>query len=64
MDRDESLKALRTVITSGWPDDKTALNASVVVYYSYRDELSVQDGIILRGERIVIPRSMRADMKR
>ena len=33
------------------------------VSFDYRDELTVQDGIILRGERIVIPSSMRREMK-
>ena len=32
-------------------------------YFDYRDELTVQDGIILHGERIVIPSSMRHEMK-
>jgi len=29
-----------------------------------RDELSVQDGIIFRGERLVVPQALRSDMKR
>ena len=33
-------------------------------YYHYRDELAVSDGIIMRGERVVIPLSMRKEMKR
>ena len=32
-------------------------------YFSYRDELTIQDGIIFRGERIVIPSSLRKSMK-
>jgi hypothetical protein len=63
-DGDETLKALRAVITGGWPENKADLHPSVAIYYNYRDELSIQDGIVLRGERVVIPRSMRADMKR
>ena len=34
-------------------------------YWCYRDELSVEDGVILKGDRVLIPESMRADvMKR
>ena len=36
---------------------------SLTPYFSYRDELTVQDGIILRGERVVIPAAMRPDIK-
>ena len=32
-------------------------------YYSVRDELSVQDGLIFRGERVVIPKVLRGDIK-
>ena len=47
----------------GWPDHKSLLPKPLTPYFDYRDELTVQDGIILRGERIVIPASMRRDMK-
>jgi transposase InsO family protein len=63
-EQDESLRMLRDVVVKGWPQNKATLPQAVAVYYSYRDELSVQDGIILRGERVVIPRSMREDMKK
>jgi len=49
---------------TGWPENKTSVPQSISTYYDYHDELSVQDGIVLRGERVVIPSSMRADMKR
>ena len=32
-------------------------------YFHYRDELAVQDGLILKGERLVIPLSMREESK-
>ena len=31
-------------------------------YYHFRDELAVLNGVVLKGTRIVVPRSMRADM--
>ena len=32
-------------------------------YHSYSDELSVQDGIVFKGERVVVPASLRSEMK-
>ena len=61
---DGTLVQLSETIMSGWPKSKANLPAGVTTYFSYRDELTVQDGIILRGERIVIPTSMRGEMKR
>ena len=33
-------------------------------YTSYKDELTVQNGVIFRGERLVIPVSLRSEMKK
>ena len=41
---DESLRLLRHVILTGWPDSKDHIPAQVIPYFHFRDELSVQDG--------------------
>ncbi|PIK48832.1 hypothetical protein BSL78_14290 [Apostichopus japonicus] len=60
---DACLQKLKEVIVKGWPAEKRGLNPSLTPYYSYRDELTVQDGVVLRGERIVIPAAMRSQIK-
>ncbi|XP_064597856.1 uncharacterized protein K02A2.6-like [Liolophura sinensis] len=35
---------------------------AVVPYFNLRDELTNEDGLILKGQQIVIPQSLRADM--
>ncbi len=60
---DETLTSLGQTIRSGWPDDKSAVSPSLRLYFSYRDELSIVNGIIYRGARIVIPISMRQKVK-
>ena len=62
-ERDESLSCLKNTIMKGWPPNKDAEPNSLTPYFSYRDELTVHNGIILRGERIVIPAAMRPDIK-
>ena len=59
---DESLQLLRHVILTGWPDSKDHIPAQVIPYFHFRDELSVQDGSIFKGERVVIPQSIQRDM--
>lgn len=56
---DQVLQLLKEVILKGWPEDKKTLPAVLNAYYSYRDELSVYDGLIFRGERLVIPKALR-----
>ena len=61
-EEDESLQLLRHVILTGWLDSKDHIPAKVIPYFHFRDELSVQDGLIFKGERVVIPQSIRRDM--
>ena len=62
-DNDEALQKLKSVIMNGWPDDKSRLPMEVTPYHSFHDELSVQDGLIFKRDRVVIPFSMRSEMK-
>ena len=62
--RDDTLQVLTRVILEGWPEEKTAIPAAAMPYFCVRDELSVQNGIIFRGERTLIPKSLRHDMLR
>lgn len=59
---DPTLNQLKLVILQGWPDLREEVPPSTLPYFPYRDELTVQDGIILRGDRVVIPTSLRRDM--
>ena len=61
-DKDETLKVLKSVILEGWPENRSQLHTKVQDFWNYRDELSVYDDIIYKGERIVIPSSMRSEM--
>jgi len=60
---DHTLVALGQAIVKGWPDEKSKIAPILLPYYNYRDELSVENGIIVRSERIVIPSSLRKLMK-
>ena len=34
--------------------------AHVMPFWNFRDELSVEDGLILKGQRIILPKSLHA----
>ena len=55
---DTVLATLQNTIQTGWPDRKD-VPGPIVEYYSFRDELQVTDGLIFRGERLVIPKSLK-----
>ncbi|XP_055883579.1 uncharacterized protein K02A2.6-like [Biomphalaria glabrata] len=62
-DADETLQALRKTIEDGWPVKKTAAPAALRPYYDFAETLSISNGIIVKGERVLIPKSMRSEMK-
>jgi len=58
---DEVCKQIMTYCNNGWPD-KSSLKGPVKVYAQFSGELTVQQGLLLKGSRLVIPASMRLDV--
>ena len=56
--QDNHIQYLKNCIIAGWPDMKDKLHVELMPYWSYRDELAVIDGIILKGRHIVILHSL------
>ena len=61
-EQDESLQVLKAVIQHGWPENKSTLPLLASPYFDMRDELSVQDGLIFKGERVVVPKAARSGL--
>ena len=53
---------LKQIILQGWPEDKAEIPPQLVNYFHFRDELTVQDDIIYRSERLVLPAAARKQM--
>lgn len=61
--KDQFLQELSETILVGWPEHKDYTPATTHPYFSMRDEVTVQDGLVFKGNSVVIPWSLRADMK-
>ena len=59
---DPTLQELHAVVTTGWPEKQQDLPANLTPYFHIRDELSIAEGLIFKGERVVIPKNMRKSM--
>ena len=59
---DESLGFLAQVIQSGWPATKNEVPQEASPYFDVRDKLSVQESLIFKGERVLVPKLLRNDM--
>ena len=60
--KDEVLCALKNQIMKGWMPMRTECPKTLQEYWNYRDELSILDGLILKGTRIIIPDQCREDL--
>ena len=58
---DSTIQALQKLIQSGWPETKDNLPHDVTPYFNVRDELSAQDGIVFKGDRCLVPKSLRPE---
>ena len=59
---DEEMIKLKETIMTGWPTHKDQVPVEIRAFFPYRDELTVQDGLVIRGQRLVIPKSLRRKM--
>ena len=53
--RDHTLQTVQSLIEKGWPDLKHLVPEAAKPYFSMRDELVMEGGVVFRGPRCVIP---------
>ncbi|XP_048581557.1 uncharacterized protein K02A2.6 [Nematostella vectensis] len=56
---DETLQRLKETVLQGWPETKQEADPRVAEYWTYRDEISVYNGVLYKGERVIVPSSLR-----
>ena len=61
-DRDEEARQLLQTVLDGFPACKVDLPEIIRPYWAVQDRLTVEDGVVLCGCRLVIPRPMRAEV--
>lgn len=59
---DEELQQLQDVIFEGWPKLKSDLAHSLRPHWTFRDEISVIDGLMYKANTIVVPKSLQKEM--
>lgn len=59
---DDEYQLLVRQIQMGWPDDKADLPSPIAPYATFADELVVGDGLVFKGDRVVVPHGARQAM--
>ena len=61
-EQDQTLSDLAQFILEGFPDRKSKLPEQLWEFWDYRESLSMVDGVILCGQKIVIPVKLQPDI--
>ncbi|XP_061727723.1 uncharacterized protein K02A2.6-like [Cydia pomonella] len=61
-DKEPGLGNVRQYCLKGWPHTKNILESEAKPYWGIKEELHVIKGIVFRGNRVVIPTSLRKEM--
>ncbi|GFR71011.1 retrotransposable element Tf2 155 kDa protein type 1 [Elysia marginata] len=59
---DSELNALKETIYNGWPEKLQDTPLLCRPYWNFRDEICMEDGILMKSSRIIIPKAMRPEI--
>ena len=59
---DETLQTLQMQIQTGWPKNKADVPVCIRAFSGFHEEISVADGLLLKGEQLIVPASLQKDM--
>jgi transposase InsO family protein len=60
--KDSVLTKLHEYIVNGWPRCKSHVEESVKPFWTYKDDLSIMEGIVFKNDKLVVPRSLQKEM--
>lgn len=58
--KDRQMQNLKQTIICGWPESRAECDPTVLEYWNHRDELSFEDDLIFRGQKLIIPADLRS----
>ena len=59
---DETSRVVMEYVLKGWPSEKEQVDELAREYWNFREKLSVEDGMLFKSDRIVVPRPLRAEV--
>ena len=58
----ETLQVLTRTVTNGWPQYRNQCPENIAPFWNFRDEIVAFNGVLLKGNRVIIPNNMQADI--
>ena len=60
--QDQDINKLKEVVFKGWPAYRKQCPQELWDYWTFRCDLVIEDGLILKGDRIIIPETLRGQI--
>ena len=57
--KDEELQSLKHYISTGWPAKRSQIPVFLHPYWNFRDELTVESGILMKNSKVLIPETLK-----
>ena len=57
--KDKELQSLKHYISTGWPAKRSQIPVFLHPYWNYRDELTVENGILMKNSKVLIPETLK-----
>ena len=57
--KDNELQALKNYISTGWPAKRSQIPVFLHPYWNFRDELTIESGILMKNSKVLIPESLK-----
>ena len=60
--KDPELVALKEVVYTGWPMTIKELPSLLRPYWTFREEIAIEDSLLFKGQRIIVPQSLQSEI--
>ena len=57
--KDKELQSLKHYISTGWPAKRSQIPVFLHPYWNFRDELTVENGILMKNSKVLIPETLK-----
>ncbi|XP_015779356.1 PREDICTED: uncharacterized protein K02A2.6-like, partial [Acropora digitifera] len=56
------MQTLKTIILIGWPPEREEVPVHIREFWTYRDELTLHNGVLFKNQRLIIPKALRTEV--
>ena len=58
----KELALLKHIVETGWPQEICDLPKEIQLYWTFHEEMTIEDGLILKGPHIIVPQTLHKEM--